>query len=164
MKSWPTSLVVLFISSSAALYTNKQALPAQHPLVDDDGAVPKPLEGGTKFPHFNCTGKIDGDYKHPCYCERYMSCIAQEHAFERSCALNVDKPLHFVWWSGPDPQSARCDYPEVAGCRIKNPPANINCPNHNPSSPGGDDGGDGGGGGGGDGGDDGDDDDYDKIL
>ncbi|KAF2671502.1 hypothetical protein BT63DRAFT_477975 [Microthyrium microscopicum] len=66
---------------------------------------------------FDCSGLLDGDYPHPTKCTHYVACVAQTHAYEMICALSNDgNPLHFVAESGPSPASARCDYPEVAGC------------------------------------------------
>jgi hypothetical protein len=35
---------------------------------------------------YDCSGKADGNYPHPTHCTRFMSCVAQTHAYERQCA------------------------------------------------------------------------------
>jgi hypothetical protein len=73
---------------------------------------------GTPGFQYDCSGKDDGNYPHPTKCTHYVACVARKHAYEMPCAMNHDgKPLHYVAWSGPNPRTSRCDYPQVAGCQ-----------------------------------------------
>jgi len=41
---------------------------------------------------YDCSGREDGNYIHPSDCTKFMSCVAQQHAYERDCAAcHVDE-------------------------------------------------------------------------
>jgi hypothetical protein len=67
--------------------------------------------------HFDCSNKEDGNYPDPKKCDHYIACVAHKHAYEMPCQQGHNgQRLHYVWNSGPNPATSRCDYPEVAGC------------------------------------------------
>jgi len=97
----------------------------------DDGAQKLPSveeEGHYKIPPvdeehdrevdwYNCAGKSDGNYIHPFDCTKFMSCVAQKHAYERNCAACHTHPdncptgkLHYH-----HPGDA-CEWAHIAGC------------------------------------------------
>lgn len=39
----------------------------------------------TAADYYDCSGKPDGDYAHPTDPTKFISCVAQTHAYERSC-------------------------------------------------------------------------------
>jgi hypothetical protein len=83
--------------------------------------IPDPILDGF------CSDKKDGNYPHPYSCTHYIACVAQTEAYDMICAQNHDGcPLHYVPWSGPNPVTSHCDYPEVAGCQVE-------CPEEYPS-------------------------------
>jgi len=43
-------------------------------------------ERDSKVDWYDCSGKADGNYIHPTDCTKFMSCVAQTHAYERNCA------------------------------------------------------------------------------
>ena len=66
---------------------------------------------------YNCAGKTDGNYIHPTDCTKFISCVAQQHAYERDCPkCDVDPVtcpngrLHY------DHASDTCLYADEAGC------------------------------------------------
>ena len=42
---------------------------------------------------YDCSGKADGNYPHPYECTKFMSCVAQEYAYERNCAVCAYDPV-----------------------------------------------------------------------
>lgn len=66
---------------------------------------------------YSCAGKPDGNYIHPTDCTKFMSCVAQEYAYERDCAPCHPNPdncpngkLHY------DAASDACLWSYEAGC------------------------------------------------
>ena len=51
---------------------------------------------------FDCSDKADGNYPHPSDPRKFMSCVAQTHAYERSC------PEGFTY----DPDTDSCVAPD----------------------------------------------------
>ncbi|MCM2425084.1 chitin binding peritrophin-A domain-containing protein [Streptomyces sp. RKAG337] len=65
--------------------------------------------------HFDCSDNEDGNYPDPNDSSGYIACVAHEHAYAMPCAMGPGgKRLYYVADSGPNPQTSRCDYPEVA--------------------------------------------------
>jgi len=72
---------------------------------------------GALLPGYDCSGMIDGDYRHPSKCTHFVKCVGETIAYEMQCALGHDgQPLHWVVNSGPNTNTSHCDYPAVAGC------------------------------------------------
>ncbi|MFD3720088.1 chitin binding peritrophin-A domain-containing protein [Streptomyces sp. NPDC058674] len=72
---------------------------------------------------YSCAGKPDGNYIHPSDCTKFMSCVAQEYAYERSCADCHPNPdncpngrLHY------DAASDACLWSYEAGCVTEQTP------------------------------------------
>jgi hypothetical protein len=67
--------------------------------------------------YYDCTGKPDGNYIHPTDCTKFMSCVAQTHAYERDCATchyhPIDCPTGKTHYHEP---SDACLWASEAGC------------------------------------------------
>ncbi|MFJ3818129.1 chitin binding peritrophin-A domain-containing protein [Streptomyces sp. NPDC090056] len=66
---------------------------------------------------YSCAGKPDGNYIHPTDCTKFISCVAQQYAYERDCAACHPNPdncpngkLHY------DAASDACLWSYEAGC------------------------------------------------
>jgi len=53
---------------------------ATTPTAQTSGLTPQGL-----VDWYSCAGKPDGNYIHPTDCTKFMSCVAQEYAYERAC-------------------------------------------------------------------------------
>lgn len=76
-----------------------------------------PVVADTSAEWYDCSGKADGNYTHPDDCTKFMSCVAQTHAYERNCgACPVDPVscptgrLHY------DESADACFSADKAGC------------------------------------------------
>jgi len=71
---------------------------------------------------YSCAGKADGNYVHPFDCTKFMSCVAQQYAYERLCAdchVNPDNcPTGRLHYHHPDDA---CLWSYEAGCVVDTP-------------------------------------------
>jgi hypothetical protein len=66
---------------------------------------------------YDCSGKSDGNYIHPTDCTKFISCVAQTHAYERDCAAcHVDPVRCPTGRTHYDHPSDACLWANEAGC------------------------------------------------
>ncbi|KAF2469373.1 uncharacterized protein BDR25DRAFT_304485 [Lindgomyces ingoldianus] len=83
------------------------------PAIVGASAIPSPQNPGFGW---YCSGKEDGNYPHPFTCHKYIACVGKQYAYEMSCPMGPDGPLHFNPNTGHNPSQTFCDYPDKAGC------------------------------------------------